>query len=183
MNKKITILITVCVLILCGVALYFYYKTNTQSAPSASPSESVSINLTITPTPTSSPTGNTEPTGTPTKDVIPKCYLSGQVVYEDGSFLHIDNQEFHYSDLYDPHDIINWSISPSGEDFSIGPNRASGLKLGSGSDFLTISFKGLVPKHDAYLLSASLDYVATVNGGAKVLNEKCSGTTKLIIKK
>ncbi|KKR09021.1 MAG: hypothetical protein UT43_C0014G0002 [Parcubacteria group bacterium GW2011_GWC1_39_29] len=182
MNKKITILITVCVLILFGVALYFYYKTNTpQSTPFASPSESVSINLTITPTP--SPTGSIEPTGTPIKDVIPKCYLNGQVVYEGGSFLHIDDQEFHYSDLYDPHDIINWSIFPSGEDFSIGPNRASGLKLGSGSDFLTISFKGLVPKHDTYSLSASIDYVATVGGGAKILNEKCSGTTKLVIKK
>jgi len=179
MNKKIIILIAIGVLILCGAVSYFYYKESTQGTPSASPSESISINLTITPTPTPTPS----PTGTPIKDVIPKCYLSGQITYEGGSFLHIDNQEFHYSDLYDPHDIINWSISPSGEDFSIGPNRASGLKLGSGSDFLTISFKGLVPKHDAYSLSASIDYIATVNGGAKILNEKCSGTTKLVIKK
>ncbi len=143
--------------------------------PSTSPSPSIS--------PTPSPTSSASPTTSPVGNVVPKCWLTGEIVYDGSVFMHSGAQEFNYKDMDDPHDIINWVLSPSGETFSIGPNRASGLKLPKGSDYLTVSFEGLNPKYDKYELTASIDYVAVIDNAAKILNEKCSGKTTLIIDK
>ncbi len=124
---------------------------------------------------------DSSPISSPSADLIPKCNLTGEIIFEDGIFTHKNSQEFNYENVFDPHDIIKWTMSPSGEDFSIGPNRFSGLKAGKGSDYLTISFKGTTPKYKKYTLSASIDYVLATPDGAKIFNEKCSGTTTLTI--
>lgn len=168
-SKKYIIFSAILIVVIIGI---FIVKGIT-TEPSGSPSPSVS--------PTSSPT--TSPSTSPISDIAPKCWLTGEIVYNGQVFMHGGSQEFNYKDMADPHDIIKWQISPSGEDFSIGPNRASGLKLPEGSDYLTVSFNKPTPNYARYELTASVDYVAVVDNAAKILNEKCSGKTTLIINK
>ncbi len=179
-NKKNIILSTLTVLAVVLISsLVFYKKSGTDNTASLSPSVSISVK----------PTSGVSPSPTPIGDLAPKCQLAGEIVFDGKVFAHTGSQEFNYQNILDPHDIIKWQISPStplgtgpsGEGFDIGPNRVSGLTPVQGSDYLTISFNGAVPKYKKYELSASIDYVAVVDNAAKILNAKCSGKTTLTI--
>jgi len=182
-SKKNLFLIAGSLFIVALVTGFFVYKKNgegnilnpspfTSSVTSSLPSVSSSVTPKIGASPSLSPISN----------IVPKCQLSGEVIYDGEVFAHVQNQEFHYQEVYDPHDIIKWEISPSGEDFRIGPNRVSGLTPQQGLDYLTISFNGLTPKYGSYSLKASIDYIISTFDGAKIMNEKCSGKTTLTIK-
>jgi len=172
-NKKILFSVIIFAVIIIGIFIVKGITTEPSASPSPTGESSVS--------PTPPPTGG--PTVSPASDITPKCWLTGEIVYDGQVFIHTGAQEFNYKDVDDPHDIIKWQIFPSGETFSIGPNRYSGLNLPKGSDYLTVSFNGLTPKHNQYDLTASMDYVMVVDNAAKIINEKCSGKTTLKINK
>jgi len=180
-NNKNTFWIGLVVFAVVLVAVFLFYKKS-GTDNNISPSPSVSGGVT--------PTNSTSPSSSPTSDIAPKCQLTGEIVFDGEVFVHTGSQEFNYQNVLDPHDIIKWQISPStplgtgpsGENFDIGPNRVSGLAPLKGSDYLTVSFNGTVPKYKKYELSASIDYVAVVDNAAKILNAKCSGKTTLTIK-
>jgi len=189
MDTKKTLPLIIAAIILAVAVIYFTRSGGNNSlspsdsqliSPAPSISASPSADSTGSPQASSGPNG---PTPTPVSYVIPRCWLSGEIVFDGKAFMHTGTQEFNYENIYDPHDIIKWQISPSGETFSIGPNRFSGLEPIKGSDYLTVSFNDSAPKYNKYELSASIDYVAVVNNAAKILNEKCSGKTTLIINK
>lgn len=182
MNKKY-IIFSVIIIAVVIVGIFIIKGKIYQPSPSPLPTDGSDVSPT--------PSLTSEPSTSPVSDEVPKCWLTGEIVYDGEVFKHIGTQELNYDNLLDPHDIIKWQISPSapfgtdisGETFSIGPNRASGLKLPKGSDYLTISFNGLTPKYSQYDLTASIDYVAVVDNAAKILNEKCSGKAILKINK
>ena len=178
--KKIVVYIVIIVVVIMGIFIINKYVIQ-QSGPLPSISPSPTESAQVSPSTSIGPSGS--PTSTPVSDAPPKCWLTGEIVYDGSVFVHIGAKEFNYSDTYDPHDLIKWQISPSGETFSIGPNRTSGLKLPYGSDNLTISFNGSTPKYKKYDLTASIDYVAVVNNAAKILNVKCTGKSTLVINK
>ena len=152
------------------------YKTNNPVfVPTNSPSPAVNLSPGVSPAPSATPISS------PVSNIVPKCQLGGEIVYDGQVFKHNGGQEFNYWDVDDPHDIIRWEISPAGEAFTIGPNMLVGLDPVKGADFLTISFEGLVPKYKKYQLTASIDYVAVVNNAAKIVNSKCTGKTTLVI--
>ncbi len=189
MDTKKTLPLVIAAIILAVAVIYFTRSGgNNNLSPSETQSASPSVSISASPSTSSGPDG---PTSTPVSYDTPKCWLSGEIVFNGKVFMHTGTQEFNYENVHDPHDIIRWQISPStplgtgpsGETFSIGPNMFSGLEPIKGSDYLTISFGELAPKYKEYQLSASIDYVAVVDNAAKILNEKCSGKTTLIINK
>ena len=182
-NKKNLFLVVSSLFVVALVAGLVVYQKNgggniLNLSPSISPTTSSlpSISSNVTPKISASPSLS------PISNTVPKCQLSGEIIYDGEVFTHVQNQEFHYQEVYDPHDIIKWEISPSGENFRIGPNRVSGLTPQQGSDYLTISFNELMPKYERYSLKASIDYIISTPDGAKIMNEKCSGKTTLTIK-
>jgi hypothetical protein len=182
MNRKILLSIATISVILVVLALVKYYPDYSNSlvpTGTSSPASSVDSGQSLSASPNSA--SGVKSGDIPTNRLVPKCNLTGQIIYDEGAFIHIDGWEFNYNNANDPTDMIKWVINPAGEEFNIGPNRLSGLKRGSGGDFLTISFNGAVPKYSEYTLSASIDYVGLVNNEAKILNEKCSGRTILKI--
>jgi|SRR3989344_5101243 len=176
MNKKIFILLGVIIVAAVAVLVIKNYKTDIPvPVPTESPSPSASLSPGVSLSPSS------RPIGSPVSNIVPKCQLGGEIVYDGQVFKHTGEQEFNYWEVYDSHDIIRWELSPAGETFTVGPNMFAGLNPIKGSDFLTISFNGVVPKYKKYQLSASIDYVAVVNNAAKILNNKCTGKTTLVI--
>lgn len=184
MNKKLlfSILVVIAVVVLV-MGIKYYWDRSNMPTPVGTPTPTGSASPSPTPSTSPSPTVSAKPGDVPTNRLVPKCNLSGQVVYDGGAFVHAEGQEFNYKDANDPTDMIKWTVAPAGENFSIGPNRMSGLKRGSGGDYLTVSFDGITPKYSEYILSASIDYVGLVNNEAKILNQKCTGQTILKINK
>lgn len=119
-----------------------------------------------------------------TSTVPPKCQLSGKIVFDGKVFVHAGSEEFTYQDVYDPFDIVRWQVSPSGESVKIGPSGFSGMTPVKGGSYLTVSFDDgeANAKYDEYKLTASMDYVAEFEDGARVLNVKCSGETVLVMR-
>ena len=182
-TKKILPLMVAAVIVAVAVIYFTRSGGNNNLSPSGSPSvnPTPSISASPTPRPSVKPSPKPSPTPTPASYIIPKCWLGGEITFEGGAFKTSDAY-FNYDQVADPHDFIRWTITPAGEDVSIGPNMFANLELPAGRDTITIGFNSGRPKYAEYTLKASIDYPVTFPDATKVLNALCSGETKLIIK-
>jgi hypothetical protein len=177
MTKK-TLPLVIAAIILAIAVIYFTRSGgNNNLSPSSSQSASPTPAISASPTPTPKP--STKPT--PVGYIIPKCWLGGEITFENNVFKTADAY-FNYEQVTDHHDFIRWTITPGGEDVSIGPNMFASLGLPSGRDTISINFNSGKPKYAEYTLKASIDYPVELPEGGKVLNTACSSETKLIIK-
>lgn len=189
MDTKKIVPLVIAVIILAVAVIYFTGSGgNNNLSPSevqsASPTPSISASPLPSPSATdgqATPRPSAKPTPTPVSYVIPKCWLGGEITFENNVFKTRDTY-FNYEQIADPHDFIKWTITPGGEDVSIGPNMFASLELPSGRSVITIGFNSGEPQHTEYTLKASIDYPVTFPDATKVLNAPCSGETKLIIK-
>lgn len=172
MNKNLIIITIVLAILAVGIFLMSKGEGDPILDPSAS----------ITPTSSAGPS-TSGPAGVPVgiSTIKPECQLDGDVTFIAAGTFKSDKPNFYYQKVMDSHDIVNWTISPKGEDISVGPNRFSSLPLPSGQEFITVAFNSGQPKYKEYELSASIDYPYVVNNEVKVLNKKCSGKVRVII--
>ncbi len=181
MNTKKTLPLVITAAILAVAVIYF---TRSGGNNNLSPSETQSASPLPSPSATdgqATPKPSAKPTPTPASYIIPKCWLGGKITFEGGVFK-TNDAYFNYDRVTDKHDFVRWTITPAGEDVSVGPNMFAGLEIPSGRDTITISFNSGAPKYTGYTLKASIDYPVELPEGGKVLNAACSGETKLIIK-